>query len=233
MSILDFLFGWLLWFPSDVTLFAVALLTGLSLTLVRKWTTGQELLGRAAADEKRLGQLIKEAKKARKKDDVARYRITKAQIGMVKLKQEGKPLLYSLLPVALLATWAFARLEFIPPKPGEAVEVTATAPLSSAGAIVHIVPETGIAAETGWVQQFVAEGESATAVWLLKSDAALQADQLTARRANGDVSLTLSLKERRLFGIVPGLPGLPAWLVGYLIIVCALVPLLKRVLRIL
>jgi hypothetical protein len=233
MNILDFLFNWLLLLPSDLTIIVTAVLTGTVLTLVRKWTTNQELLGRAAADNQRLAALIKQAKRGRDKEALARYRQTKAQVGILKFKQEGRPLLMSLVPIALLATWAFARLEYLPPKPGDAVTVVAHAPVSAAGEVVHLVPGDGLTALNGWVRKLAVTDEEAQAEWSVKADRVLAADQLTVRGGR-DVTLTLRLPERRLFGIVPGWPqlGLPAWLVGYLAIVIPFVPLLKKILKI-
>jgi hypothetical protein len=235
MILLDFMFGWLLRLPSDLTILTLALLTGVVLTLVRKWTCNQELLARAAADNKRLATLIKEAKRDGNKEALARYRLTKAQVGMLKFKQEGKPLLVSLVPVALLATWALARLEFLPPQPGETITAVATAPVSAAGEVVYLVPADGVTARDGWVKQFAVTGNEATARWQLQFASADKAGPLTVRRATGATAqLNLELRERRLFGIVPGLPriGLPAWLVGYLLVVIPLVPITKKTLRI-
>jgi len=232
MMVLDFIFGWLLRLPSDLTILVIALLTGVVLTLVRKWTTDQGLLARAAADNKRLGQLIKEAKRTGNKEALARYRQTKAQIGMLKFRQEGKPMLVSLVPIALLATWAFARLEFLPPKPGDPVAVVARGPLTAAGEVVHLVPAPGLTVVDGWVRKLAAIGEESQAEWRVQSDAVLSAEHLTVR--GRELQLELRLPERRLFNLVPGWPqyGLPAWLVGYLLIVIPFVPLLKKVLRI-
>jgi uncharacterized membrane protein (DUF106 family) len=234
MIILDFIFGWLLRLPSDLTIIVIAVLTGVTLTLVRKWTTNQDLLARAAADNQRLAILIKEAKRAGSKETVARYRLTKAQVGMLKFKQEGKPMLVSLLPIALLATWAFARLEFLPPQPGETVTAVAHAPLSAVGEIVHLVPIPGVTATDGWVKQLTVTGNDASANWQLRFDSVVDPGQVVARRTAGAVQLELQLRERRLFGIVPGWSniGLPAWLVGYLLIVIPFVPLLKKLLKI-
>jgi hypothetical protein len=232
MIVLDYLFGWLLWLPSDLTIIATALMTGVALTIVRKWTTNQDLLGRAVADNKRLAALIKEAKRTGNKEALARYRVTKAQVGMIKFKQEGKPMLVSLVPIALLATWAFARLEFLPPKPGEVVTVVAHAPVSAAGEVVHLVPGDGLVAVSGWVRKLAVAGDEAQATWRVKADRVLAAEQLMVR--GRDVTVALQLPERKLFGLVPGWPqiGLPAWLVGYLLVVIPLVPALKKLLRI-
>jgi hypothetical protein len=85
----------------------------------------------------------------------------------------------------------------------------------------------------GWVRKLAVTDEEAQAEWSVKADRVLAADQLTVRGGR-DVTLTLRLPERRLFGIVPGWPqlGLPAWLVGYLAIVIPFVPLLKKILKI-
>lgn len=234
MIILDFIFGWLLRLPSDLTLLAISLLTGVVMTLVRRWTTNQDLLARVAADNQRLATLIKEAKRAGNKDALARYRATKAQIGMLKFKQEGKPMLVSLVPIALLATWAFVRMEFLPPQPGETVRVEAHGPITAAGEVVHLVPLPGLTATNGWIQQFSVTNEEAVAQWQIRFDTAVDPEQVQVRRAAGVAQLEWKFRERRLFGIVPGIPaiGLAAWLVGYLIIVIPLVPLLKKVLRI-
>ena len=234
MIILDYIFGWLLRLPSDVTLLVIALMTSGALTLVRKWTTDQDVLGRATADNDRLAVLIKEAKRAGNKEALARLRVTKAQVGMLKFKQEGKPTLVSLLPIALLATWAFARLEFLPPAPGETVVAVAHAPVSAAGEAVHLVPTPGVTAVAGWVKSFAVDGHEATARWQLRFDRAADADGLVAHRAAGETRVELKLRERRLFGVVPGIPaiGFAAWIVGYLLLVIPLVPLLKKVLKI-
>lgn len=221
MIVLDFIFGGLLRLPSDLTIIVLALLTGVILTFVRKWTTNQDRLGRAVADNKRLRALIKEA--------LARDRLTKAQVAMVKFKQEGKPMLVSLLPIALLVTGAFARLEFLPPQPGETVTAIAHAPVAAAGDLVHLVPAEGVTALDGWMKQLTVTGPEASAVWQLQF---ARLSELTIR--GRDAQLELKLRERRLFGIVPGWPtiGLPAWWVGYLLIVIPFVPLLKKVTRI-
>ena len=234
MIILDFMFGWLLRLPSDVTLIVIALMTSGILTVVRKWTTNQDVLGRVDTDSKRLATLARDAKRAGNKEALARFRKTKAQVGMLKFKQEGKPTLVALLPIALLATWAFARLEFLPPEPGETVVAVASVPVAAAGEIVHLVPVPGVTATDGWVKPLAVADNAATASWQLRIDHAMPADGLVARRAAGDMPVELRLRERRLFGVVPGLPviGLPAWLVGYLLIVILFVPLLKKMLKI-
>ena len=118
MIILDFLFGWLLRLPSDLALLTIGLLTGVVMTLVRRWTTNQDLLARVAADNKRLATMLKEDKRAVKKEALPWYRVTKALIGSLKFKQEGKRMLVSLVSIELLATWAFVRMDVLLPQSG-------------------------------------------------------------------------------------------------------------------
>ncbi len=152
LAIFDGLFGWLLLLPRTFALIAVALVTATLITVVRKWTTNQARLRRAAADIRRLNELIRQRKQENEADAVARHRATKAQIGLLKFKAEGLPLVTYLLPLALLATWAFYRLEFYPPRAGEEIQVTAYLPASARDDIVHLVPQPGLHAINGWVQ---------------------------------------------------------------------------------
>jgi uncharacterized membrane protein (DUF106 family) len=153
LGLFDALLGWLLRLPSDVPLLTVGLGTGLLLTLFRRFTTRQDVLRRAHADGRRLKELLREAKARKDPETVKRIRATQALLGVLKLKAEGKPLLAVLLPLALLATWAFYRLEFHPPRADETVEIVAYAPPTAAGEVMHLAPVPGARAEDGWVRR--------------------------------------------------------------------------------
>jgi uncharacterized membrane protein (DUF106 family) len=155
LRIADPLFGWILFLPRDAALFAVAIMTSLILTYVRKFTTDQAWLKQADEDQKRLGELIREAKKAGLKDDAKRFKDTAVQIKMRSMKYEGMPLLAALLPILLLATWCFARLGFEPPRAGEIVQVKMYVPLSGIGKLAHITPRPGVEAPEGWIRKVV------------------------------------------------------------------------------
>jgi hypothetical protein len=256
----DSLLGWLLDLPPDAAIFAVAAGSAAVLTLVRLLTTDQDLLRRAAADKKRLGVLIAAAKRRGEKEAVRRCRATRAMIGVKLLRAEGLPLLASLLPIALVATWCVHRLEFLTPQAGEPVAVMAYAPVSAAGELMHIVPAAGLKAESGWVRRLEAvSGEGppyAAAAWTLSGEAGQSSYALTFRLkrdsftreliigrrpyaapvASHDHQVVTELKMRplKLFNVVPGIPALylPPWLVAYLLITIPCVPLLKRLLRI-
>jgi uncharacterized membrane protein (DUF106 family) len=152
----DCLFGWILYLPRDLSLFCVAVLTSAALNLTRKARTkDQEWLHRSVADEERQNALIKEAKKRGDKEAVKRHKDTINLIKMKTMKYEGKPLLWALLPVGLLATWAFMRMAYVPPRLHETVEVRAYVPRSAIGQVAHLAPEPGIEAVDGWVQPVV------------------------------------------------------------------------------
>lgn len=155
LTIADPLFNWLLYFPLDVAIVVVAILTSASLTVVRIFTTDQQWLKRADSDLKRLKELIKEAKQKGDKEAVKRYKNNSALITMRKMKYEGKPLLVAIIPILLLATWAFSRLDAYPPKPDELISVKMYMPSSTIGNIVHMVPQQGIKCHNGLIQRVV------------------------------------------------------------------------------
>lgn len=260
LKIGDLLFGWLLSLPMDLALALVAVGSSTILAVVRRWTTDQDLLARCAADKKRLGELMRDAKTRGDRDAVQRHRATVAKIGLVQMRQEGRPLLAALLPLALLATWAFGRLEFHAPEAGKPVDIVAHFPVSAAGRIVHIVPQDGIESEDGWIKEIreVTVGGQAggEAMWRLKAEKREQPYVLGFRYGKkvyehtmkvGDgtylpplefhndefLATEVRLRQVKLFGIVPGAPaiGLAPWMVGYLILVLAAFPVVKRVLR--
>lgn len=259
LTICDFLLGWTLRLPADLTLVTVAILSAAVLIFIRPLTTDQDLLRRVADDKKRLRQLIHRAKLAGDRESVRRYRRTVSMVGLAAVKSEGLPLLAAILPIAVLATWCMFRLEFHPPRAGEPVALTVYVPVSAAGELVHAVPQDGLDSD-GWVRRFEAvtdEGPPyAVATWQLEGPArgdpyavtfrvrqdtfrhdllVGQATYSTPLVDHGDQVLSeVRMKPRKLFGVVPGIPALlcPPWLVAYLIIVIPLVPLLKRVTRI-
>jgi len=153
LAITDPLLGWSLHLPRDVALLLVAIVTGLILTLVRIVTTNQDLLRRCKQDKARLKQLMREAKQRGDKEALARHRATLQQITMKTVRAEGKPLLVSLVPIALVATWAFSRIAYLPATDGDTVKLRVYTPLSSIGQWAHVVPQAGLKSENGWIQE--------------------------------------------------------------------------------
>lgn len=260
LGLFDTLLGWLLALPSDAAIFIVALGSALILTLVRLFTTNQDVLRRAAADRTRLGVLIRQAKQARDREAIARYRTTKSMIALKTFSAEGMPLLVSLLPIAMLATWCIHRLEFHPPGDNEPVQVHFYAPVSAIGSVMHLVPEEGVNVEGGHVRPIEAGSYNnvpqGVATWTLRAASSNHPYRLAFRyrdqtyhhdltvglrtyapafvMPNEHIASELKLRPRKLFGIVPGIEAIlfPPWLVAYLLIVIPFVFITKRVLRI-
>lgn len=210
LSLFDFLLGWLLALPRQVAVVAIGLATAALVVIIRKWTTNQDRLGRAAADLRRLKELRRDARDAQEKDALARVTRTKGQIGILKLKAEGWPLLAILLPIGLLATWAFQRIAFHPTAADEKIEVVAYLPSQSAeGDILHLVPQPGLRAIGGWVREVRAEpnepslGDRCWALVTFRKVVAPEPDsqavwQLQGEAADEPYSLTFHWKDQSL-----------------------------------
>ena len=175
LTIADPVFGWMLRLPRDVTLFIVAVGTATILTVVRVFTTDQKFLKQVKADKARLKKLIREAKRGKDKEALARYRATFAQAGTKAIKYEGLPLLVAVLLILPLATWCFSRIVYLPPQAGEPVTVRAYFPVKAIDKLVHIMPQEGVAADSGWIQKVVKDVDPATgevangvAIWKLR-----------------------------------------------------------------
>jgi uncharacterized membrane protein (DUF106 family) len=197
LTIADPLLGWMLRLPSDVALVLLAVGTGTILTFARLFTTNQDLLRRCSEDKRRLKELLREAKRGGDRDALTRYRSTRGMIAMKTIRAEGLPLLVAVVPIAVLGTWAFQRLEFVPPAAGEPVPLVVYFPVSAAGRIAHLVPQDGVTAEGGWVREIVAvtdpaEGPPhATATWRLVAEPRPEPYRLEIRFKQGTYSKEL------------------------------------------
>jgi hypothetical protein len=162
--------------------------------------------------EKRLKELIREAKARGDKEAIQRHRATIQRIGLLTVKQEGWPLLAALLPIALLGTWCFQRLAFIPPKAGETIAIRAYLPASAAGELAHIVPQEGLRevsqAEPGargkWIQE-IAEDRfppatgtviGAVATWHVQAAASARPYKLAIHYKTASVEKELLVGQR-------------------------------------
>lgn len=247
LTVVDVLLGFLLRFPTTVAIVAVSIGSGMILTLARRFTTDQTKLAIAAEDRKTQKQLAKAAKARGDKEVAKRHLAVRNQISLLTLGQEGKPLLVSLLPIALLATWAVERLEFHPPQPGEDISIVAYVPRRLVGQTMHIVPVEGLTAETGWISGIV-PGEimgipCGEARWTLQSpqygdfplqfrlqghtlDGAILIGARTYANARlwfpeHEIRIDTELRQVKPFGFIPGIPALmfPPWLVAYVLLV--------------
>ena len=236
--IFDFLLGWLLDGPRWLAVIVVALLTALIFNLVRPWTTNQDRLGRAAADLHRLKALQREAKQAQDSNTRARLRATRSRVSLIKLTAEGWPTLAMLLPLGLLTTWAFYRLQYHAPRADETVTVVAILvgperePLRTAeNDLLHLVPQPGLRAVNGWVQPVRREpnppslgdrlwammtfGSAAprepdfVAMWQLQGDAATETYPLVFRWKDLTIEHELRIGQRIYSDALVNRPGEP------------------------
>ncbi len=261
----DFLLGWLLLLPRDIPLFVLAVLTAVILVIVRRWATNQDQLRRAKSDRRTLKQLRRAAKARGDRDALARIKALQGRIGLLRLRAEVKPLLWAIVPIALLAIWCYERLPYLPPQPGSTFTLQLTHPVSAHGDLAHVVLPNDLLVADRSLQPILAEEvptpRYAIATWQLtrqlptahsdhvpiiqcvspmgRFDHPFEASPmrlpLIARNHDdaGTIITRLILPERRLLGVVPGIASvaLPAWLVGYLIIVIALIPIVRRAFR--
>ena len=192
LSIGGFLFDWMLMMGQSMSVVVIGLVTSAILTFIRPWTTNQDLLGRCMADKKVIKRRLAEAKarKAKAKEDgdaealaavkeeINNLRMVVGKIGMKQSAQEGKPLLFALLPVILVFVWASDRLAYVPASEGEQVKVTAYFSTSAKDRIAYILPQDGLSEANGeWMKrillQEVKENQVADceAVWTLTAKA--------------------------------------------------------------
>lgn len=154
LAITDPILGWILYLPRDVALLIVSIGTALVLTLARIKTTDQGLLRRCKHDKKRQKELFREAKKRGDKDARKRHRNTIRQIGLKAIRQEGWPLLASIVPIALIAVWAFAHIAYDTPDPREEITLRMYFPAEAITDLVHMLPpEEGVRVSNGLIRR--------------------------------------------------------------------------------
>jgi len=206
---MDVLLGWLLHLLQDAALAFVALGTAAILAFVRLFTTNQDLLRRCKADKTRLRELIRAAKRSKDRDAVKRHRSVMSRIAMKTFVAEGKPLLMSIVPIAFLAAWSFARLACIPPKPGEPLTINTYFAASAIDQLTHIVPEEGLAAEGSWIRRVQEDPEKAAdgsangiATWEVTPDSATDPRVLRIRLGNETREKALVVDGRRYAPVI-------------------------------
>jgi hypothetical protein len=177
--------GWTLWLPRDAALVLLALMTaGLALVL-RRLCMNPHTLRLMREDLDQLKRLKRAARAAGDWAALTRFRRTATAVRWLQLRQEFRALLVSLGPLAIVMTWACARLEYLPPQPGETVTLTAWLPASAAGSVVHLVPQAGLDASAGWIREIVPSRQlgqpRGLATWIVRAYARPQAYSLVLR----------------------------------------------------
>ena len=256
----DFLLGWILALPRDIGLVVFALGTALLMTIVRRLVTNQDLLRRCSSDLRQLKTLRRNARQTADTPTLARLRATVGQIKQMQLVQDLRLLAFVLIPVGILAVWASARLDYIPPRPGEELIVRAYFPASSVDRVTHLVPDPSFDLKSTAIQIIRSASQSppvGVAEWtIVPHDAG--AIGITIRHHGESTIHQLDIGGRtyqapiqqhsgqRLtrteVNIEQYLPlgshcgstwlGLPPWMIGYLILTLILVPVLKRLIAV-
>jgi uncharacterized membrane protein (DUF106 family) len=258
VSIGDALLGWTLDLPRDAALLVIAAGTACVLVVLRRWFADQGLLRQSVVDSRRLAELMRTAKQQGDSEAKRRIRRRRALVAQVRMKQEVKPALLSLVPLVLLAFWMAARFEFLPPTPGDPVRFEAQLPVTEGAQIIHLVPISGLATDDGWVRtidrQHLDDRSEVSACWTLRAVASDALYRLTVRAGDTTVEHPLlvgqphylrpnvthpqgwetlvRLERYTPFGFVPQLGRLPAWLLAYLVLSITCFYVLKRVFRV-
>jgi len=262
VAILDLPLLGLLKLPRDVTLVIVALFTVVILVVVRRVVTDQNQLGRCAADLRRLKELRREARAAGDRATVSRLAGTANAVKLQRLKADLIVLAVAIVPLGLLATWAVERLDFLPARPAQSLELTAYYPLSSIGRLTHLVPRPDMELRSPAIQTVVLDSEDPSqgrARWVFKPlsendefvllvhhagemathpmpvGGVVYAPVLREHRVNQRLSRThVALDRYKFLGIDPKLErfGLAPWLVAYVVLTLILTPLIRRLARV-
>jgi len=128
--------------------------TSLMMTLARRWFTNQERLHRCKNDLGRLKALKKIAKKAKDKLAVENNAGTVGLVKMIQMGAEGRALLFSIVPVALLATWAWQRMAYIPAPADKPLAIRAYFAPSALDRLAWLCPAPGLQlADGNYVQR--------------------------------------------------------------------------------
>ena len=255
----DLLLGWLFYLPRDLRLLALALITTVIMCVFKYLVVDTDWLARARGDLKTLARLIKNARAEKDTAALERYRYTRALIRMRQLKAELKSLVIVLIPLLLIGTWSWYRMEYNPPAEDETVEVAVHTPASAIGQIIYLVPADGIEPDQRIkvIDQSTEGSYHGIASWTLRmnssdpshilvfrtGDRTIEQPVITVgkhyqsppiRDNDTDWHSELVMEETKLFGIVPGIDsmGVPPWVMAYVLLVLLLLPLSRRILKV-
>jgi hypothetical protein len=255
----DWLLGWTLSLPRDLTLLIVAVILAGVLLLLRSLVADCDLLRRLADDRVRLQQRLRDAKVRGEAQAVREVRRVRHLVAMRRLQAEAWPIALGILPALLVFTWGDRRLEWLPLQVNEPFEFCVTGSPAVTGEPVHLVPDETISPEASWIQAFgdvtSAAEPSAAACWRLWVSVPGRR-VLQIRSPVGTVShpvqvggyryeppvlahaaglqSSVQLREYRPFGLLPAARWLrmPAWAAGLLLLTVPLWLAGRRALRI-
>jgi len=254
----DTLLGWTLRLPRDLCLLIAALLFVVVLLVIRRLLGDSDALRQLSADKLRNRELTREAKVAGSREELQRLRGLRLRLSLQRLRLEFWPVLFGVVPALVILSWGSRRLEYLPLRVNEPFELQATFGVSAIGDPVHVVPDERLQCASTWIQIVEPSPRSVShgvASWVLRSDSVGEATLQIRHRASTLVHAIevgtpryreptirhevgarthIVLNVYRPMGGVPGMNclGLPAWLVGFLLLAIPLYFALRRMLRI-
>jgi hypothetical protein len=254
----NLLFDWTLLLPRDLTLLLLAVLLIALLLGLRRLLSDQEALRLLTADVRRLQDLRAEARAAGDRAALARHWNIRRLLAARRARLEMLPALAGLLPALLVLHWGARRLEHLPFNIGDPVEIEATFPASAVGRPAYLVPQESLTAKPAWIRTIepaagaeargvadwqvtaTAPGEFAITLRHPGGSAQVPLEMGNRRyapsiiRHGGDVTTAVKLPRYRPLGMVPPIPrlGLPAWMVGLLLLTVPGYLAARRLLRI-
>jgi hypothetical protein len=235
----DALLGWALALPRDATVILLGLLLALVLSAVRRATTNPVRLRQIASDERRLRDLIRDARAAGDHEAIARRLRVRRLLAGQRAGAEWIAVCASCIVLCAMAPWCWRRLEYLPLGADEPVQFVARFPSAALGEVVHLVPRQGMSSVGGWVRKVAADHESGApqgkAEWTLRMTADAKPGPITVRmrhqsvehallvggstyepplqRHDGDVETEVMLVPYRPLGLLPRrvASALPGW----------------------
>ena len=239
----DSLLGWLLWLPRDAGVALFGVLSALLAAFVRRLVCDQELLALIRGDERLLKRLIRQSRKAGDRAAAARFRRVRAEVAKLRLSLEIRALAPTTFALLLLVPWASARLDYLPPREGESIELTALLPASSIDETIHLVPAEGLRVddwirliepakrdgETRGLAQWRLRAEARRSPYVLKirfRDRTLEHELLVGQATysapvethDGEIITEASLRRYAPMGIASlDRLGVPPWMLTYLV----------------
>ncbi len=236
----DAAFGWLLWSQRDFAVVVVSVILALAMLAVRRVLTNQIRIRQIEADERRIRELIHDARTGCERGNLARYCLIRRYVAGQRARTELASSCALLIILSVVLQWGQLRLNNLPVPTGVPVRFVARFPLSAVGEVVHLVPQDGMTAEDGWIRVVYeaanASESSGRAEWTLRFTALDSRDTRIALRFRQHCLLhtvllgepwyaasvqshaigtetELLTPQYRPFGIVPShlQPGIPGW----------------------
>lgn len=238
--VLDRILGWTLSCPRDIGLVILALLSAGLLLALRLLLVSRNTMLMIQQDQRKLNELTAQAKRSADLDALRRLRLNRGRVATRKLFTELPAVTIGVFIFATLLQWGAENLDALPLQPGVPFETTLELPASSQGMIVHLVPEEGLQSDAGWVKRVdrTSASSSSQATWRLTAKQGTYTltfnihgealhHQLTidgrsppAQQVTHEpLGITrIKASPYRPAGVIGKVGRVPAWLVGFLLI---------------